>query len=136
MTGILLFVLLIGAYFVVRWVIAWATGKGINAAGDALGKSLTANRAAPAKVPAASEWVVTLTKPPAEVRAELETAGLADHSDRVETPSGVLVELYDSSGAPGLVCSWSPVSGQKPTAIIADVLRIVRQVDPGAQVVL
>ena len=134
MTGLLIFVLLIGAYFAMRWFISWFVGHGINVAGDALGRALTADRRT--KAPAPSEWVVKLTRPPAEVRTELAATGLADDRDRVKTPSGVLVELYDAPGSPGLACSWDPASAQKPTTIIADVLRIVRQVDPEAQVVL
>jgi hypothetical protein len=127
--------ILIGGYIAVKIYLPRFLNRGINVAGDALGKALTTS--APTTAPPSSpEWAVTLTRPAAEIRTQLASAGLADDRGRVQTPSGLLVELYGVPGSPGLACSWDPASAQKPTAIMADVLRIVRQVDPDAQVVL
>jgi hypothetical protein len=132
---VVLILILIGGYIAVKIYLPRFLNRGINVAGDALGKALTTR--APTKAPPSSqEWAVTLTRPVAEVRTQLASAGLADDRGRVQTPSGLLVELYGVPGSPGLACSWDPASAQKPTAIMADVLRIVRQVDPDAQVVL
>jgi hypothetical protein len=138
--GVLIAIAVFAGIFFLRWVVSMITGGveiGIELAGDRLGEGLASGRSV--KAPASSlpsEWVVNLTKPVAEVRTELVAAGLADDSDRVRTSSGLLVELYEVPDSSGLACSWDPTAGQKPTAIIADVLRIVRQIDPEAQVIL
>jgi hypothetical protein len=133
-------VILIGAYIAIRVYLPRVVNKGVDVTGDALGKALTANRTA--KSPAVksastpTEWAVTLTRPAAEVRAQLTSTGLADDGGRVTTPSGLLVELYEVPGAAtSLTCNWDPATAEKPTAIVADVLRIVREVDPEAQVI-
>jgi hypothetical protein len=130
-SAVIVILILIGGYVAVKVYLPRFLNRGINVAGDALGKALTAN--APLSSP---EWTVTLARPAAEVRTQLASAGLADDRGRVQTPSGLLVELYGVPGSLGLACSWDPASDQKPTAIMADVLRIVRRVDPDAQVVL
>ncbi len=135
MSVIVLILVLIGGYIAVKVYLPRFLNRGINVAGDALGKALTAN--GPTNAPLSSpEWAVTLARPAAEVRTQLASVGLADDRGRVQTPSGLLVELYGVPGSPCLTCSWDPASDQKPTAIMADVLRIVRRVDPDAEVIL
>lgn len=135
MSAVVVILILVGGYLVARVYVPRLLDRGINVAGDALGKALSAEAPTDASSPS-PEWAVTLTRPAAAVRNQLVAVGLADERGRVRTPSGLLVELYDVPERLGLACSWDPASAQKPTAIMADVLRIVRQVDPDAQVVL
>jgi hypothetical protein len=141
MTGVLIVVLIIGALFVLRMLTSMfsqGVEKGIYHAGGALGRTL-ADRAAARQPPTgtgAHQWVVTSTRPGVRIREELRSRGMLRDDNHVETAAGVSVELSLTRGVAELACRWEPFAGEKGTQIIGDVLRIVRQVDPGAQVVV
>jgi hypothetical protein len=136
-SGALAIVIVIAAIIAVRLIvslISGVTGAGIEVAGRAIGSAFKPT--APQQL-AKPNGAVTLTRPAEEVRNELISAGALDsHSHCLTTSSGVAVELTVASGTRTLACWWDPAVVDKSTLIMADVLRAVRRIDPGAQVVL
>lgn len=137
MTGALAIAIVIGAVIALRIAVSLISAiadTAIDTAGKALGNALKPRAPSVELTPQGS---ITLTRPAAEIRHQLVSVGALDPSDcSLMTPSGVVVELTIASGPPKLACWWDPGAADKPTRIMADVLRTVRQVDAGAQVVL
>jgi hypothetical protein len=137
LTGALAVVIVIGVV-IALWVglglISRITDDVVEIAGGAIGSAF---RASAPQATAEAQGVVALTMPGEEVRSQLASVGTLDPSnDYLTTPSGVIVELSVASGSPRLACRWNPAAVDKPTQIMGDVLRAIRQVDPGAQVLL
>lgn len=137
MSGPLVVVAVIGVIVGLRIVlslISAVTEKGIDLAGRAIGSAFSASAPQGAMSP---QGVVALTRPSEEIRSQLVSVGALDlHDSCLTTSSGVAVELTVASGPPRFTCRWNSAVADKPTQIMADVLRAVRQVDPGAQVAL
>lgn len=135
MTGALAVVIVIGAV-IALWVglslISTTADKAIDFLGAAIGSAF---RASGPQAQARPQGELTLTRPSEEIRSQLASAGAIDPANScLTTSSGVLVQI--TSGSARLTCRWDPAVADKPTQIMGDVLRAVRQVDAGAQVVL
>jgi hypothetical protein len=133
----LAFVIVIAAIIALRLIVSLisaVTGTGVEIAGRAIGSAF---KPTPPQPVAAPQGVVTLSRPAQEIRNELVSVGALDPRTRcLTTSSGVTVELTIGSAARSLACWWDPAVVDKSTLIMGDVLRAVRRVDPGAQVVL
>lgn len=136
MTGALAVVIVIGAIVALRVglsLISKITDSIIEIAGRAIGGAFTTSTPQAAR----PQGVVALTMPGQKVLSRLASVGRFDPSSGcLTTSSGVVVELSVASGSPRLACRWNPAVADKPTQIMGDVLRVIRQVDPGAQAVL
>jgi hypothetical protein len=137
LTGAPAVVIVIGAVMAL-WVglglISRIIDNVIEITGRAIGSAVMAS-APQAAVKA--QGAVALTMPGQEVRSQLASVGTLDPSNSfLTTSSGVVVELSVASGSSKLACRWNPAVADKPTQIMGDVLRAIRRVDPGAQVIL
>lgn len=137
MTGALTVVILIGA-IVALWVglglISRTIDRSVDFLGWAIGSAFRPGAPPPQARPAGE---VTLAMPGEEVHSRLVFAGALDPGNScLTTSSGVLVQLVATSSPARLECRWDPAVADKPTQIMGDVLRAVRRVDPGAQVLL
>lgn len=137
MTGALAVVIVIGA-IIALWVGLGLISRTIDNVVEIGGKAVgSAFRARAPQAVAEAQGVVALTMQGEEVRNQLASVGTLDPNNScLTTSSGVIVELSVASGSPRLTCRWNPAVADRPTQIMGDVLRAIRQVDPGAQVVL
>lgn len=120
------------------WVGMGLISRTIGGAVDFLGWAIgTAFKPSSPHAEVVPQAELTLTRPGEEVRSALASTGALDPtSSYLTTSSGVLVEIAAASRPARLACRWNPAVTDKPTQIMGDVLRAVRQVDAGAHVVL
>lgn len=138
MTGPLAVVIVLGA-IIALWVGLGVISRTIDGVVEFLGWAVGSafRPRAPLQPQAEPGNEITLTRPSEEVREQLTATGVLDASNGcVTTSSGVLVQIGIGSGSARLACRWHPAVMDKPTQIMGDVLRAVRQVDAGAHVVL
>jgi hypothetical protein len=137
MTGALTVVIVIGA-IIALWVGLGVISRTIDGVveflGWAIGSAFRPRAPQPQTEPGNE---ITLTRPSEEVCRQLTATGVLDASNGcIATSSGVLVQIGVGPGSARLACRWHPTVTDKPTQIMGDVLRAVRQVDAGAHVVL
>jgi hypothetical protein len=137
LNGALAVVIVIGVV-ISLWVglglISTTIDRGVDFLGWAIGSAFRPS--APQAHPQ-PQGELTLARPSEEVRGQLTATGALDASNGcLTTSSGVLVQIIVASEPARLICRWNPAVTDKPTQIMGDVLRAVRQVDAGAHVVL
>jgi hypothetical protein len=136
MTGALAVVIVIAAIVALRFglsLISALTDKGVDVAGRAIGNALKPGT--PQSYPR-PQGELTVTMPAEDIRRRLVSLGVLDPGTGcLTTSSGVVVEITVASGT-ALACRWQAAVAEKPTQIMGDLLRSVRQVDARAQVVL
>jgi hypothetical protein len=137
LTGALAVVIVIGV-LIALWVglglISRTIDETVNFLGWAIGSAF---KPSSPQTGVAPQGELILTRPGDEVRGALASTGAIDPtSGYLTTSSGVLVEIAVASSPATLACRWNPAVTDKPTQIMGDVLRAVRQVDAGAHVVL
>jgi hypothetical protein len=136
LNGVLAVVIVIGVIIALRvglGLISRTIDWGVEFLGRAIGSAFRPSAAPP---PARPQGELTLTMPGEELRSRLASVGALDPTNScLTTPSGVLVQIV-ASGSARLECRWDQAVTGKPTQIMGDVLRAIRQVDAGAQVVL
>lgn len=137
MTGALAVVVVIGVIGAL-WVGLGVISRMIDGVVEFLGRAIgSAFRPRTPQPQARPQGEVTLTMPGEEVHGWLASAGALDPGNScLTTSSGVLVQIVATSNSARLECRWDPAVADKPTQIMGDVLRAVRRVDPGAQVLL
>ncbi|HWA54330.1 MAG TPA: hypothetical protein VG816_09185 [Solirubrobacterales bacterium] len=124
----------IGALWVGMGVISRMIDGVVEFLGRAIGSAFRPRIPQPQTRP---QGEVTLTMPGEKVHAWLASAGALDPGNScLTTSSGLLVQIVVTSSSARLECRWDPTVVDKPTQIMGDVLRAVRRVDPGAQVLL
>ena len=120
-------------------------GLFVVAAGVLIGASLIGGAAADsasslgsraADAASKSCGMIVLSQPPRNVRTGLAQRGLLSESGGIVTSSGVEVMLVDTSKrtVSGFDCRFDESGGTDSQANLADVLRLVRRVDPNASV--
>jgi hypothetical protein len=137
LSGALAVVIVIGvivALWVGLGVISRTIDRGVELLGWAIGSAF---RPSTSPAPARPQGELTLTMSGQDVCGRLASAGTLDPANHcLTTSSGVLVQVLATSGSARLECRWDQAVPEKPTQIMGDVLRAVRRVDPGAQVLL
>jgi hypothetical protein len=135
--GALAVVIVIGvivALWVGLGVISTTIDRGVEFLGWAIGSAF---RPGPSPASARPQGELALTMSGEAVCGRLASAGALDPSNHcLTTSSGVFVQVLATSGSARLECRWDQAVAEKPTQIMGDVLRAVRRVDPGAQVLL
>ena len=137
MSGALAVVIVIGAIIGI-WIVLGVISRTIDGTIDLLGWVIgSAFKPSAPQAQPQSQGELTLTRPGEEVHAQLTETGALDASNScLTTSSGVPVQILVPSDPARLVCRWHPAATARPTQIMGDVLRAVRQVDTGAHVVL